>query len=441
MSTIEKWLESRFACGCGQEHAVPIRRIVIEPGALDAIPGYLRENRYNRVLLVADEHTMEAAGRRLLEKLAEPQPAGGGISAKVCLLTPDEQGDVAANEEAIVQVLLALGDDIGAVLAVGSGTIHDIVRFACDKTKRAFISVPTAPSVDGFTSVGAPLILRGFKQTIPAIAPEAMFADVKIMAKAPQPLIAAGFGDMLGKFTSLADWELGRELFDESYCETAAELTRQGLQLCLDHLDDIARGSELGVRKLMEGLTLSGFSMLMVGHSRPASGAEHHLSHYWEMTYLREKRRALLHGAKVGVAAVLMAERYARLAAMSRDEALERLRTKPQPDRAHDERLIRAAYGAIAPQVIAENFPAAAGAAAPTDDGSFAQRLAERWDAVMAIAGRVPSPERMAAWLTQAGGHARPEELGIAPDLLAESLENAIFVRNRFTVLRLMRHI
>ncbi|TBL70074.1 sn-glycerol-1-phosphate dehydrogenase [Paenibacillus thalictri] len=431
MSSIQEWLNRRFACGCGQTHEVAIRHIAIHSGALDEVPAYLAQNNYDRVLLVADEQTMRVAGNRLF---------AGLTGADVCILLPDEKGEIAADEQAIVQVLLALKEGVKAILAVGSGTIHDIVRFACSKTGHAFISVPTAPSVDGFTSVGAPLILRGFKQTVHALAPEAMFADVKVMAGAPQAMIAAGFGDMLGKFTSLADWGLGRVLFDEAFCETAEELTRDGLRLCLDHVDEIAKGSELGVCKLMEALTLSGISMLLVGHSRPASGAEHHLSHFWEMNYLQERRRALLHGAKVGAATVLMAHKYAELAGMNRDEAIRRIHERPQLSREHDEQMIRDAFGAIAEQVIAENFPPserqeAAGAS------FLAQRLNDRWEAVAAIARSVPAPEQLASLLVQVGGAASPEQLGISPALLARSLDCALFVRSRYTILRLMRFI
>lgn len=94
------------------------------------------------------------------------------------------------------------------MIAVGSGTIHDIVRFAAFQRDLPFISYPTAPSVDGFTSARAPLILYGTKTTIQTKAPSALFADLDLLKAAPQSMVAAGFGDMLGKITSLADWEI-----------------------------------------------------------------------------------------------------------------------------------------------------------------------------------------------------------------------------------------
>jgi glycerol-1-phosphate dehydrogenase [NAD(P)+] len=244
-------------------------------------------------------------------------------------------------------------------------------------------------------------------------------------------MVAAGFGDLLGKFTSLADWRLGRLLLDEPYCEQAAETTMAGLRLCLDNVAEIAARSTAGVGLLMEGLLLSGIAMLMVGNSRPASGSEHHLSHFWEMRYLQEGRRAELHGAKVGVACVLMARLYAQVVGMPVDVALARLERNARPSRAAETARIRAAFGAIAPQVIREN--GLDGNAAPPP----VCLTAERWGEVRRIAASVPAPKRLAGRLRDVGAPASPEELGLPDGLVQESLKSAMYVRSRFTVLRL----
>ncbi len=431
---IEPWLNLSFACGCGKRHEVPIKKVVIEENALRHIPGYARGAGMEHVTVVADARTYDVAGRQV-KQLLEQQ----GVGAAVSIVEDHDQGEVVADERAIVRVLLDMPEQTRALVAVGSGTLHDIVRFAAFKTGRAFLSVPTAPSVDGFASVGAPLLLKGFKQTIPACAPEAIFADLGILAQAPVEMIAAGFGDMLGKYTSLADWRLGQVLLDEHYCPVAAEMTRKGLQMCIDHVDEIRRRTQLGIRTLMEGLVLSGISMLLVGNSRPASGAEHHLSHYWEMKYIEERRKALLHGAKVGAACVMMAELYESVRRLSREEAPAAMDRKSPPTAEEDRESIRKAYGGIADQVLQENFPH--GAPVPGETERMKGVIAERWEAIADIAGSVPSPRQLAQWLEAVGGPASPERLGIEPALVEESLKYAMFVRNRFTILRLKRWV
>ena len=63
----------------------------------------------------------------------------------------------------------------------------------------------------------------------------------------------------------------------------------------------IGQASPSGIEKLMDSLVDSGMCMLDFGNSRPASGAEHYMSHFLEMKLLREGRPAVLHGAKVGL--------------------------------------------------------------------------------------------------------------------------------------------
>ncbi|QGQ95264.1 sn-glycerol-1-phosphate dehydrogenase [Paenibacillus psychroresistens] len=432
LANIDDWLDREFTCACGKKHLITLKKVLIERGAIKAIPEYLQQAALQSVLLVADEITFAAAGQAVLNQLKS-----AGIQAEVCLITKNEHGELAADERAIVQVMLKLSPATQAILAIGSGTIHDIARFTCYSANRVFISVPTAPSVDGFASVGAPLLLQGFKQTIPACAPDAVFADLDVLCLAPQDMVAAGFGDMLGKYTSLADWKLGHALLDESICELASDMTSVGLQLCIDHIDGIRNRTEAGIKSLMQGLILSGISMLMVGNSRPASGGEHHLSHYWEMRFIQEERKALLHGAKVGVASILMANLFTALSSIEEDQVRDLLAKALSPDETSDREAITAAYGAIAEQVITENYPQGANAA--IEPLSFKQTILNQWPAILHIIGQVPSPSQFSQWLAQAGGPITPDQLGVEPDLVEESLNNAMFVRNRFTIMRLNR--
>jgi glycerol-1-phosphate dehydrogenase [NAD(P)+] len=281
------------------------------------------------------------------------------------------------------------------------------------------------------------LLIQGFKQTIPACAPEAIFADLDVLCLAPQAMIAAGFGDMLGKYTSLADWKLGHALLNEHFCDLAADMTMVGLQLCIDHIDGIRNRTEDGIMSLMKGLILSGISMLMVGNSRPASGGEHHLSHYWEMRFIQEERKALLHGAKVGVASVLMAILFESLRTIDTEHVKALLTAALAPNETSDRKAIIAAYGAIAERVIIENYPQ--DTHNTIDPTQFKQIILSQWAAILHIIQQVPPPWQFSQWLEHAGGPINSSQLGVEPDLVLESLKNAMFVRNRFTIMRLNR--
>lgn len=45
----------------------------------------------------------------------------------------------------------------------------------------------------------------------------------------------------------------------------------------------------------------------------------------------------------------------------------------------------------------------------------------------------------MKSWLESVGGPVDPEQIGVSRELAEEALENAHYVRNRLTVLRLLK--
>ncbi|MCM2675417.1 sn-glycerol-1-phosphate dehydrogenase [Alkalicoccobacillus plakortidis] len=260
----------------------------------------------------------QEVGQKLVEK---------GLKATTHCLQPNHQGDVIADEQTIVDVLLQVHPDTDCLLAVGSGTIHDVVRFVSAKVEKPFISVPTAPSVDGFNSKGAPIIVKGVKTTFQTVAPVALFADLSILCQAPGDLIAAGFGDMIGKYTSLTDWQVGAIIAEEPFQQEIADLTNEALQSCVEVAPEIGNREKEGIETLMNALVLSGIAMSTFGASHPASGAEHHLSHYWEMHFLEEGHKQLFHGAKIGRSTLLIIQFYKEIvrASLLEDPTEERV--------------------------------------------------------------------------------------------------------------------
>ncbi|WP_211749393.1 sn-glycerol-1-phosphate dehydrogenase [Paenibacillus sp. Marseille-Q4541] len=328
---IARWNEEAAGCTCGSRHHEVRMQICMESGALHKIAPYVVSQGYKQASVVYDDNTGNAAGRKVAGLLLN-----AGVTVNEVLLEANKAGDVIADEAFIVKLLLGVSNNSEAVLAVGSGTVHDLVRFVCFKMNIPFLSVPTAASVDGFTSAGAPLIIGGVKQTFQATAPDAIFADLEVLSRAPQVLTAAGFGDMLGKFTSLADWKVSRDLGQEPFCPLAYLMTEEALESCITHISDIAEGSETGVSILMEALIVSGISMLMIDHSRPASGGEHHISHRLEMDFIEQGRPAILHGAKVGVASALLTDIYRGLYEKETEPAFEAYKQLPQREQMQD---------------------------------------------------------------------------------------------------------
>ena len=403
--------------------------VTIDDRAIEHLLRFCKERGLDRLLLVMDQNTRAALGERVDAAL---QAAGMDV---VRVVFGDEE--VSADARHIFHVLLAADRVPRTCIAVGSGTITDITRFVSHRTGASFISMPTAPSVDGFASIGAPLIIDGVKETVICHAPMAIFADVTTLATAPRSLIAAGFGDMLGKYTSIADWRLGRLLWDEPYDDEIARRTLDAVQFCVDRVDAIGDASPDGVRGLLEGLIESGYCMLDFGSSRPASGAEHHYSHYWEMKLLREGRPAILHGAKVGVATALVAGQYAQIRSLSRAEASSLLEASALPERTAEVRQIEQTYGIQADDVVRAHSAFLDMTEAEYD--ALKRRILENWDEIQQIAAEVPPPEIIVNLLSRVGGPTSVAELGLTAEEQALAEHNAHYLRNRFTVRKLMR--
>ena len=153
--------------------------IYIGRGAVDRLQAYLAEHNLRRTALVADANTYAALGGRV-----EAALRGAGLDVLTILLAGPE---IIVDEAQVIDVMLRNDAGERAFLAVGSGTVTDIARFVTLQTGGAFISLPTAPSVDGYTSPITPMVVKRLKITAPGHLPQAIFADLDTLRAAPRP--------------------------------------------------------------------------------------------------------------------------------------------------------------------------------------------------------------------------------------------------------------
>ncbi|MBE5784144.1 MAG: sn-glycerol-1-phosphate dehydrogenase [Clostridiales bacterium] len=295
---INDLLGREMACSCGKKHKVDIRYVCVEKGAIQKLSQ--RCEKYERILLVADENTFAAAGREAESQL------GGKMAGK--LIYSSAHGHVVPDEKSIALMEENLPQNCDLIVGVGSGVINDLCKYVSFEKKLPYIIVATAPSMDGYASSGAAMITAGMKVTYTTHPPMEIIADTDVLCKAPKEMIAGGYGDMVGKYSSLCDWKLGALLHGEYFCQEVYDLVKD----TTDHICTLAggllAGDEEAIRALTEGLILSGISLSMVQTTRPGSGSEHHLSHYFEIVGLIKDEFSFSHGINVGYGAVLMAK-------------------------------------------------------------------------------------------------------------------------------------
>lgn len=412
---------SQFAvsCECGKEHKIDVQEIVIESGAVKRLEelmnvGMLKDYRFPVIL--CDTNTYSAT-RDLLKEIY--------LRSQIVKLN---EKNLHADNHNVDLVLKAMADDSDLILAVGSGTIHDLSRYVAYERKIPFVSVPTAASVDGFVSTVAAMTWDGMKKTIPAAAPVCVIADTDIFAKAPYRLTASGISDLFGKYIALADWKIAHLVTGEYLCERVYRLEMEALEEVKDSLNGLRTGSSEAYNKLMYALLLSGLAMQMVGSSRPASCAEHHVSHLWEMEIVNDYVDAF-HGEKVSIGLMLCLDKY-----KSFSRAIRKNKCTVHSYNGFEMELLRDTFGrkGILEGILEENTP-------DPMEKVRSERVKEVLSQIGLLLEELPDSEEMEELLTRGGCKKFVEDIGLSHDMIPITMQLSPYVRNRLSFNRLSK--
>jgi len=368
-----------------------------------------------RLAVVSDVVTHALLGARVERELAKLGP----IDA--ILLPRDPHADLPTVDK--VRSGSAAAD---ALVAVGSGTINDLVKYAAARDGKPFAVFATAPSMNGYTSANAAITVNGHKKTLPATLARGVFVDLAVLSAAPPRMIRAGLGDSLCRPTAQIDWLLSHRLLDTPYRSAPFALLEADEPALLDAPEALLAGDPGAMRALARTLVLSGIGMTLCGGSYPASQGEHLISHYLDMR-AAAGRPGNLHGEQVAVATLTMAR------------IQEAMLGAPAPvlrATGIDERALREHFGDEVGAACWRDFAPkrldAARAAALT------ARVADQWETLRREAGaaRVPA-ERLASVMRRAGGPVDAADIGIDDVTWDAAVRHARFLRDRFTFLDL----
>jgi glycerol-1-phosphate dehydrogenase [NAD(P)+] len=406
-------------------HRVAIDEIAVESNAIERLVAYAESHRWHRVLLIMDANTEEAVGWRVARELGD---AGVRVAA---LRFPNRTG-LAADEDGVGAAQARLrAEDPDGVVAVGSGVLTDITRYATHLEDRSFVSVPTAASMDGYASSVAAMEFGGVKATFPASEPRAIFAAATVLAAAPAEMTRSGLGDLLGKATARVDWMATHLLYGEAYCPAVDARIVEPLEYAANHAEAVLRQEPAAIERLLHGLLQSGIAMAMMGSSRPASGCEHHASHFWDLLATRGGRAHAPHGLQVGYA-TQFAMRLQRFAFAGGVPVLG----QPEVGDA-DEEDARAWLGepsSVMREAMLGKERFIAEHAGNWPDGQ--ERWAEVRERLSGALALFPAVERA---LTTAGMPAEPDVLGIDGPTLRATFRHAGRLRARYTVLDFLK--
>lgn len=390
--------------------SIDIRSIVIGENLAEATRDLLSPLELgSRIALVADPGTWKAMGERIAARLPD---------ADVVMLGVHPHPDMDAVSDVRARTSGASG-----LVAVGSGSINDIVKYAAHLDGRSYAVFGTAPSMNGYASVSAAITENGLKKSLPARLPRGVFLDLDVLAAAPARLRAAGFGDSMARATAQVDWLAAHLLLGKPYREAPFMLLSEAEGPMIAAAPEIAAGDRDAVRLLAETLVLSGCGMTICGGSYPASQGEHLIAHYLDMRG-RDLPEAY-HGEHIAVTTLTMARLQA--------EVLGAPALRLAPPLESEERFVarfgatlgRECWQAYRPKILSEDELAA-----------LNRRLATGWPSMRQRLATVALPaDAIEQALVSAGAPTKPADVGIPQSLYDEAVLRARLIRDRYTSL------
>ena len=283
-------------CCCGRTHRCDIGVLEIGSGVLNQLPQLLANRKH--ILLVADSNTDPLCGDRVRSLLREQIES-------VCIFQTDDL--LVPDEKSIATIESYLTENTDLILGIGSGVINDLCKYVSFEHGIQSGIIATATSMDGYASSGAAMILGGMKVTATTHAPDVIIGDVEILQDAPMDMIRAGYADIIGKYSALCDWRLSELVNGEYLCPFVYDIVKEKTDEIRSLAGAIVAREPDAIGKLMESLVLIGACLTLLSTTRPGSGSEHHLSHFFEITGLIENKPYFLHGTDVGYATVVTA--------------------------------------------------------------------------------------------------------------------------------------
>jgi glycerol-1-phosphate dehydrogenase [NAD(P)+] len=432
LKELKKYIKLNELCECGQVHELFTKEIVIEKNVTPKLLKFIRENfgEDSDGWVICDHNTYKAAD----DMIGEMELSG------IAELDINSHHADEFMLEDCERILNSEKFEFDYFIACGAGTIHDITRVMAHKYNKPFISYPTAASVDGFVSGIAPITTKnGMKITLKAASPIALFADIDVLAAAPARLTVSGTGDILGKYIALADWRISNLLTGEYICNPTVEYEYAVLHSITKSITDLYRGRSAGASaiadfcaELLEALVITGLCMQYTGNSRPASAAEHHIAHFFEMGIILSNDS--LHGENVGVGSFMCADLYHEFAGSKNIRFVENYDI--------DEDMIRRYFGDISDEIIRENAPNSVSKVTP---GIFYSNLKK----IKEIISWIPTKQEFIEFLDGMSNYLEeyPNEIKFdnlkcdMSEVEPLSFKLAPYIRDRLTLLKLMRCI
>ena len=289
----------------GQPVSIDIRSIVIKE-TLAGMEGELVYplHKNEKLAVVSDRYTFEVLGRRIGAAL---RSEGFAIEE---IVWKKPHADIESVED-----LRHLTRHSDALIAVGSGTVNDSVKYASFLDKRRYSVFPTSPQL-AYGTPTASISFGGFKKSITALPAQGVFFDLSVISQCPIRLTRSAFADLICRTTAQVDWLMSHLLFGTKYRKLPFILLAYDEDGLFNHAKALQEGEFAAFGILARTCALMGLAICIANSSHPGSMGEHMMSHYIDM-FFNDVNPNTLHGEQVGVTSLTMSRLQNRI--LSRD--------------------------------------------------------------------------------------------------------------------------
>lgn len=244
---------------------------------------------YDSSYLIADENTIKLLSNELITNVPHYVIPGNSVPSN-----------------SLVKLIIDKTKNFSTLVALGSGTINDLCKYASYISDKDYVLFPTAASMNGYMSTSASIFTCGYKRSLQAHLPKAIYIDLDVVVNAPFRLTRSGFADFICRSTTQADWLLSHLLLNTKYNNLPFSLLRDIEQELLKEYSKLIVKDKDVVILLIEALLLSGIGMTISGGSYSASQGEHIIAHAMDAVY--GYNSLPLHGEKIAITTLTMAK-------------------------------------------------------------------------------------------------------------------------------------
>lgn len=414
-------------CACGRYHTAQIDDVIVGKGVIKQLPEILDRYEAKKPFILSDVNTYEAAGKAVCQVLENAAIPYTSYVFPQQVLPP--------NEKTVGSAILHFDNTCDMVIAVGSGVLNDTGKILSHISKVPYIIVGTAPSMDGYASATSSMDRDELKVSLNSRCANVIIGDVDILKNAPAHMLAAGLGDMLAKYVSIAEWRIAHLITGEYYCERVAQLVRTALKKCADNADGLLKRDENAVAAVFEGLVIGGIAMAYAGVSRPASGVEHYFSHVWDMRGLQFGTKTELHGIQCAIGTYIAAKLY---------ETVKTVTPNDEKAKAYVENFSYDSWKQELLTFLGES--AETMIAAESREGKYVKEkhparyaiIRDNWQEILKILEEeLPSAEEIGKLLDTIGISRDPASMGVDRDALRTTFKATKDIRDKYVLSRL----